>query len=506
MAESAASAAAALGGDVGGGEWREPAVWLSEEGGAAWTSSWNDGGGEGNWGRGRSSNSWDEDRKERELLRDRSRSDRDLWQPQDRSVWLSVGSWDANENAPAPDWNSDTSWQSASTTAASSAEWRSDARNHTSSWRADSSNSALTPSASSPIVGWISSVASESATSCWEAPTSARASSSSPSGPPQEAPKVWCLLSEQPPTTGAVASWWDACTSTPASSSSSPGWQRKANKIWSLLSEQAWSRKASWQEFSFEHSGVSLRCHLRRPPAEALAARQGTSVPLLLFLHSASYCSREDLFPMGDEWLDDVSEPLFVLCPECPQDYYWLIRGNSWEETGGEWGVEDDEGFVFWQGPPADEMASALVALLRQVASEEPVDPCRILLSGISMGGHACWDLAAREPELFAALVPVASHFEKERVEWAVERLRGLPTWAFHGIGDFCCPFDEAQALVRRLGYPAGLTTYGQEQCGTDEWGGPASIHNSASLVAYTDYGPALIAWLLGQPPRRGGI
>merc|ERR1719203_539936 len=140
-------------------------------------------------------------------------------------------------------------------------------------------------------------------------------------------------------------------------------------------------------------------------------------------------------------------------------------------------------------------MAEALVELLRRVQREAPVDPRRVYLSGASMGGHGCWDLALRHPELFSALVPVASHFELARQPLAAERLYGMPVWAFHGVGDFCCNFDEVQALVKRLGRNAGLTVYTE---GRDE----ASVHNSAAIVAYVEYGPVLIRWLLRQPPR----
>lgn len=253
----------------------------------------------------------------------------------------------------------------------------------------------------------------------------------------------------------------------------------------------AWTKSSRWKCFDFKHGGVCLHSHLRLPRIEFAA---GAAIPLLLFLHSASYDPVNDLFPNGDAWLDRQLEPMFVLCPQCPEDYYWLIRGNSWTEEGGEWTV-DEEGYCLWEGPAADEMAEALVGLLRQVAKDVPVDPRRVFLTGCSMGGHGCWDLAVRRPSLFSALAPVASHFEKSRVVLAEERLYGMPTWAIHGVGDFCCNFDEAQELVRRLGRKAGLTAYYEGKDGQ-------SVHNSASLVAYGDYGPALVRWLLRQPAR----
>jgi len=252
-------------------------------------------------------------------------------------------------------------------------------------------------------------------------------------------------------------------------------------------------RLRRWCEFEFASHGVCLRCHLRRP----LHFGGASALPLLLFLHSASYMPVLDLFPAGDTWLDGSTvEPLFVLCPRCPDNFYWLLQGNSWAETGGEW-ILDDRGFSFWVAPAAEEMAQALVALVHEVMRQAPVDPRRVCLSGTSMGGHACWDLAARNPGLFAALAPVAAHLESQRVAWAVEQLKGTPVWAFHGMGDFCCPFEDTVELVKKLGPPAWLTTYRGGR-------GDLSVHNSASLLAYVEYGPALFSWMLRQSLRQG--
>jgi len=256
-----------------------------------------------------------------------------------------------------------------------------------------------------------------------------------------------------------------------------------------------------WCEIEFAHNDVLLRCLLRRPRRP----RAGP-LPLLLYLHSASYNPYDDLFPEGDAWLDDAcaEDPMLVLCPRCPDDYYWLLRGNSWKEVGGEW-VTDRNGFCFWVASAAEEMVTALVALLRHVVHDDaaaPVsaDPRRIFLSGASMGGLGCWDLAARHPRLFRALAPVASELPRWRgcqeawTTWATQRLTGLPIWAFHGPDDLCCPFQDVARLVRRLGPPAGLTTYRGRRKGQ-------SVHNSAGQVAFVEHGAELVAWLLRQRP-----
>lgn len=260
--------------------------------------------------------------------------------------------------------------------------------------------------------------------------------------------------------------------------------------------EPVWGDYDRWRCFDFWHGSIRLYCYLRMPQTERLT--RGGLFPLLLFLHSASYDPVSDLFPLGDAWLDGaISEPMFVLCPLCPDEFYWLIRGNSWTEEGGEW-IIDSRGFALFEGPAATEMAEALVELLKQVARDLPVNLGRVFLSGASMGGHACWDLAARHPGLFCALAPVASHYKVSEMAFAAQRLYSMPTWAFHGHDDQCCNFDEAQELVRKLGRKAGLTEYRRKE------GDELSVHNSAAIVAYVDHGPALMRWFLRQPPSRG--
>ena len=48
-----------------------------------------------------------------------------------------------------------------------------------------------------------------------------------------------------------------------------------------------------------------------------------------------------------------------------------------------------------------------VVGLLEAVGKEFPIDPKRVYVTGVSMGGSATWDLVSRRPELFAAAVPV---------------------------------------------------------------------------------------------------
>ena len=58
-----------------------------------------------------------------------------------------------------------------------------------------------------------------------------------------------------------------------------------------------------------------------------------------------------------------------------------------------------------WKGGSED--SNAALKALDAVMTSFATDPHRVILTGLSMGGHGSWDLAAAHPERFAAVVPI---------------------------------------------------------------------------------------------------
>jgi len=101
-----------------------------------------------------------------------------------------------------------------------------------------------------------------------------------------------------------------------------------------------------------------------------------------------------------------------------------------------------------WVGTPAD-MA---VAALQQTMREFHVDPTRVYLTGLSMGGHGTWYIAYRHPEMFAAVVPICGWIRDfaafrgsapvvpgdsaQVMTLLAQRLGKVPIWIFHGEVD----------------------------------------------------------------------
>lgn len=72
------------------------------------------------------------------------------------------------------------------------------------------------------------------------------------------------------------------------------------------------------------------------------------------------------------------------------------------------------------------------------------VDKSRVYLSGISMGGYACWHVAMARPEWFAAALPVSGG----GMYWNASRLKAVPIRAFYGRLDQTVFVSESEHMV----------------------------------------------------------
>ena len=228
---------------------------------------------------------------------------------------------------------------------------------------------------------------------------------------------------------------------------------------------------------TFKHTisrEVGYRYLLHLPPEHgADAARLW---PLIVFLHGSG--ERGD-----DPWLVAKHGPpkllrtpaaegpaaeaarvlaaeFIVVSPQCPTGTWW-----------------DDE---------------AVLALADEIATRHRVDPARVHLTGLSMGGYGTWSIAVKNPTRFASVVPICGGGDLSAVRRMVRNrpaeLKELNVWAYHGAMDPTVAVDESEVMVaawRKAGVPrVQFTVY------------PEAKHDSWT-VTYDN--PELYAWLLRQ-------
>ncbi|MFB2934567.1 prolyl oligopeptidase family serine peptidase [Aerosakkonemataceae cyanobacterium BLCC-F154] len=161
--------------------------------------------------------------------------------------------------------------------------------------------------------------------------------------------------------------------------------------------------------------------------------------PLILFLHGAgergdnlNFLKRHGVSRVVEEQADF---PFIVVSPQCTHRQYWSVP--------------------------------LLLRLLDEAIANFKVDPERIYLTGLSMGGYGTWHLAAAHPHLFAAIAPICGGGDVD----AAFNLKNLPVWAFHGAKDRVVPISESEEMVKavkKIGGNIKFTVYPETE--HDSW------------------------------------
>ena len=170
------------------------------------------------------------------------------------------------------------------------------------------------------------------------------------------------------------------------------------------------------------------------------------------------------------------------MVPQCPPDRRW---------------VEVDWSAASHQLPsvPAVPLHAAL-ALVEALVDQPPgkaapaegrglIDPARLYLIGLSMGGYGVWDALSRKPRGFAAAVPICGGAAEDQA--AGIAAAQLPIWAFHGARDPVVPVERSRRIIaalQALGAPVRYTEY--PEIGHDSW-----------IAALQE--PDLLPWLCAQ-------
>ncbi len=229
------------------------------------------------------------------------------------------------------------------------------------------------------------------------------------------------------------------------------------------IGSTAIAQKPTFGKGSIEHQEKIMTYRVLKP----VDFDESKQYPLHIFLHGAGErgSDNEAQLKHGSQLFIEksASYPAIVIFPQCPTDDTWARQEYSRNEKTGA------NVFKFPKQSEPTWAMSTVMALLDEYLDKEYIDPSRVYVSGLSMGGMGTFELLARRPEVFAAATPICGGGNPETVSaWANE----TPVWIFHGNEDKVVPPIYSKLMYKAIlkaGAKPKLTLY--DYVGHNSWG-----------------------------------
>lgn len=217
-----------------------------------------------------------------------------------------------------------------------------------------------------------------------------------------------------------------------------------------------WDRNQQWWYDLRKKIGQPLKYkYLDFVPANATDKK----LPAILFLHGSGergddLSKIENSGPRGYAKKNAKDFPFIVISAQCPYNDWWNPLA-----------VKD---------------------LVDEILAKYPIDPDRLYLTGLSMGGFGTWSVGSKFPEPFAAMVPICGGGDPKQIDKLVD----MPLWVVHGGADKTVRPSQSYRMIEALRKKQGRVRFTfYPAAGHDTW-----------TATYND--PRLYAWFLEQ--KRG--
>lgn len=181
-----------------------------------------------------------------------------------------------------------------------------------------------------------------------------------------------------------------------------------------------------------ELSVLRLRGRLFVP--ESYASAPTTPRPLILFLHGSGESGTNNTAQVNGN-IDNL-----LAAAKTHDAFLYAPQTNSgWEQTV---------------------LLGRAMTMIDRAIAERSVDPNRIYVTGLSMGGGGAWNFLHQFPDRIAATVPICGVYPS--FGYMPSTIVDEPIWAFHGRGDTSVPVEVTREVVNSLLTEAGqpLPTY----------------------------------------------
>lgn len=154
---------------------------------------------------------------------------------------------------------------------------------------------------------------------------------------------------------------------------------------------------------------------------------KGKEYPLIVWLHGHGKVELEEEYGhlnnaeniLGSKETADRAQ-FFLLAIQCPQDQQRFYASPQRQQSDAQSTVST----------PGD----ATVEIINELLREEPISKDQITIVGISAGGPAAWEMAVRNPTLFAAIAPLSGGHGTDTGE--LSSLRDVSVWAFNSSSE----------------------------------------------------------------------
>lgn len=197
-----------------------------------------------------------------------------------------------------------------------------------------------------------------------------------------------------------------------------------------------------------------------------ISARQ-RALPLIVVLHGSGSRGSDNMRQLKGipQVLTETSlqkkHPCFVLAPQCPENIRWSNRDGE---------IDSQE----------CDALRLVVQSLMEVRANYRIDENRIYLLGFSMGGYGAWELAARHPETFRKVVPIAGGGNPK---WA-EQLKSVDIRAVHGTADGVVSIEESRRMIEAI-RAAGGTPRFDELIGVEHAGWRVMLKDPGEFMTW---------------------
>ncbi len=203
--------------------------------------------------------------------------------------------------------------------------------------------------------------------------------------------------------------------------------------------------------------------------------RPPSTVPLVVFLHGSGERGthnneqmRNGVHAFCEKWVRD-KHPHYLLVPQCPPEERWGGSSKDWQSL---------------YTPEPTVPGRMVLELIEKMLLEHPdIDPKRVYITGLSMGGFGTFDLLMRRPDLFAAGLPLSGGGDPRYAE----KIKGIPLWVLHGsLDDVVFPRCSRQIVeaLKKMGSKVKYTEH-------------STMYHDIWTATY--YNPAVLEWLFAQ-------